>query len=33
VPGPQAGVEIASWTLKPGEAELVGERLRAILTG
>jgi D-glucosaminate-6-phosphate ammonia-lyase len=33
VPGPQAGVEIAAWTLKPGEAEVVGERLRAILAG
>lgn len=31
VPGPKVGVEIASWTLKPGEAEIVGERLRAIL--
>lgn len=33
VPGPKVGVEIASWTLKPGEAEIVGERLRAILAG
>jgi len=33
VPGPSVGIEIASWTLKPGEAEIVGERLRAILAG
>ncbi len=33
VPGPKVGVEIASWTMKPGEAEIVGERLRAILAG
>ena len=29
VPGPRVGVGIASWTLKPGEAESGGERLRA----
>lgn len=31
VPGPSAGVEIASWMLQPGEAEIVGKRIRALL--
>ncbi len=33
VPGPQAGVEISSWMLQPGEAEIVGKRIRELLTG
>jgi L-seryl-tRNA(Ser) seleniumtransferase len=32
VPEPPAGIEIASWMLQPGEAEIVGKRIRAILT-
>ncbi len=31
VPGPSAGIEIASHTLQPGEPEIVGRRLRDIL--
>ncbi|MCW5981541.1 MAG: PLP-dependent transferase [Bryobacteraceae bacterium] len=31
VPEPPEGVEIAAWTLEPGEAEIVGKRIRAIL--
>ena len=32
VPGPEAGVEIASWMLQPGEAEIIGKRIRQILS-
>lgn len=31
VPEPPAGVEIASWMLQPGEAEIIGKRMRAVL--
>jgi L-seryl-tRNA(Ser) seleniumtransferase len=31
VPEPRSGVEIASWTLQPGEAEIVGRRIREAL--
>ncbi len=32
VPGPERGLEIASWMLQPGEAEIVARRIREILT-
>src|SRR5579883_1313500 len=32
VPEPERGVEIASWMLQPGEAEIVAHRIRALLT-
>jgi seryl-tRNA(Sec) selenium transferase len=32
VPEPEAGIEIASWMLQPGEAEIVARRIREILT-
>lgn len=32
VPEPSTGVEIASWMLQPGEAEIVGRRIREILS-
>lgn len=31
VPEPQAGIEIASWMLQPGEPEIVGRRIRSLL--
>ena len=33
VPDTKPGIEIASWMLQPGEAEIVGRALRAILAG
>lgn len=33
VPEPEPGIEIASWMLQDGEAEIVARRVRAILTG
>ena len=33
VPESAVGVEIASWMLQPGEAEIVGQRMKAILGG
>jgi len=32
VPEPRSGVEIASWMLQPGEAEIVGRQMRQILS-
>jgi L-seryl-tRNA(Ser) seleniumtransferase len=32
VPDPEAGVEIAAWMLQPGEAEIIGRRIRQILS-
>jgi D-glucosaminate-6-phosphate ammonia-lyase len=32
IPSGEGGIEVASWSLQPGEAEIVGHRLRAVLT-